>query len=86
MGPGQRTDHYLRIPAGSLLFFYTDGLIESRGSDIDAGTERLLRLIDTFRDDTPRQIFDAVIDEVADGAHDDDTVAFAVRIPTEAAR
>lgn len=44
------------------------------------------RLLDTVRDSTPRQIVDAVIDKLADGAHDDDTVAFAVRIRTEAAR
>ncbi|MCO7192637.1 hypothetical protein [Pseudonocardia sp. McavD-2-B] len=44
------------------------------------------RILDTVRENTPRQIVDAVIDELADGAHDDDTVAFAVRIRTETAR
>ena len=29
------------LPAGGLLLLYTDGLVERRGEDIDAGLERL---------------------------------------------
>ncbi|MCW5253175.1 SpoIIE family protein phosphatase [Streptomyces sp. SHP 1-2] len=33
------------VPEGSLLAFYTDGLVESRSRDLDAGTEELRRIL-----------------------------------------
>ena len=79
--PGERADHRVDIPAGSLLFFYTDGLIERRDSDIDAGIERLVRLLDAVRDREPEDVVDTVVDTLAPDGHDDDVVAFAIRVP-----
>ncbi|WP_432513828.1 PP2C family protein-serine/threonine phosphatase [Kineococcus sp. SYSU DK001] len=41
VGAGRRTDHVVDVPAGSTLLLYTDGLVERRDDDLDAGTERL---------------------------------------------
>ncbi|MBP2369689.1 GAF domain-containing SpoIIE family protein phosphatase [Pseudonocardia parietis] len=79
-GPGERVDHRREIPPGSVLFLYTDGLVERRDSDIDAGTGRLLRLLESVHDHTPQDIVDTVVDTLARDARDD-VVAFAVRIP-----
>ena len=37
----KRTGERVDVPAGSVLVFYTDGLVERRGQDIEAGLERL---------------------------------------------
>lgn len=79
-GPGERADHRREIAPGSVLFLYTDGLIERRDSDLDAGTERLLRLLESIHDQPPRGIVDTVVDTLVPDAQDD-VVAFAIRIP-----
>ncbi|ANY08203.1 PP2C family protein-serine/threonine phosphatase [Pseudonocardia sp. HH130630-07] len=78
---GQRTDHHLTLQGGSTVFFYTDGLVERRDSDLDAGTQRLIDTLAPLSDQTPQQIVDTVIAQLVTTAPDDDVVAFAVRIP-----
>ena len=48
-----RRDHHHDLEPGSTLFLYTDGLVERRGSDLDEGTDRLLRLLTENRDLRP---------------------------------
>src|SRR5690242_8723871 len=43
--PGPRGDHHRLLEPGSMLFLYTDGLVERRDADIDEGIERLCRLL-----------------------------------------
>jgi PAS domain S-box-containing protein len=54
----------VELPEGSILAFYTDGLVESRDHDIDVGLERL-RLALTRRasslDETCDSVFEAVL-------------------------
>jgi PAS domain S-box-containing protein len=59
--------------SGDTLVLYTDGLIEWRGEDIDAGVRRLCETLARHSTENPRQIADAVLDElgVSGGAHDD---------------
>jgi serine phosphatase RsbU (regulator of sigma subunit) len=59
--------------AGDTLVLYTDGLIERRDEDIDAGLGRLCETLMRHSAETPRQIADALLEElgVASGAHDD---------------
>lgn len=79
-GPGERADHRRGLPPGSLLFLYTDGLVERRDSDLDAGTARLVDLLLAVHDREPQEIVDVAVDEIAPGAPDD-VVALAIRIP-----
>ncbi|NAZ82469.1 SpoIIE family protein phosphatase [Kineococcus sp. R8] len=37
----RRSDHVVDLPEGAVLLLYTDGLVELRGSDLDAGIDRL---------------------------------------------
>lgn len=37
----RRTSERVNVPPGSVLVFYTDGLVERRGQDMEAGLERL---------------------------------------------
>ncbi|MEU8122145.1 SpoIIE family protein phosphatase [Spirillospora sp. NPDC049024] len=54
----------IEVPEGSILAFYTDGLVESRGHDIDVGLDRLrLALADRLPslDATCANVFKAVL-------------------------
>jgi GAF domain-containing protein len=75
-----RHDHRHDLAPGSTLFLYTDGLVERRGSDLDEGTERLLRLLTDNRDLPPPELVDRAVDTLAPDSPDD-VVAFAVRFP-----
>jgi PAS domain S-box-containing protein len=58
---------------GDTLVLYTNGLIERRGEDFDMGLSRLREILARHCVKSPRQMADAVLDElgVAGGAHDD---------------
>lgn len=73
-----RTDHHCRIEPGALLFLYTDGLVERRSSDLDAGIATLRQLLLGLRDRPLDEIVNTVVDTLAPNAPDD-VVAFAVR-------
>ncbi|WP_329025241.1 SpoIIE family protein phosphatase [Streptomyces sp. NBC_00690] len=69
------------LPEGSLLALYTDGLIEARSHDVDAGRATLLRVLDCPEDSTPS------LDDLCDDAFaallpdrpDDDSVLLIAR-------
>jgi serine phosphatase RsbU (regulator of sigma subunit) len=63
------------------LVLYTDGLIERRGEDIDAGLDRLARSLSAHRALTPAQLADALlIDLVAAAGPTDDTALVVIRL------
>ena len=76
---GAREHHVPRPQAGlayapgDTLVMYTDGLIERRDEDIDAGLDRLSTALAQDRALAPDQLADALLDrlDVADGAPDD---------------
>ena len=76
-----RRDHHHDLEPGSTLFLYTDGLVERRGSDLDEGTDRLLRLLTANRDLAPSELVELAVDTLAPDSPDD-VVAFAVHFPT----
>lgn len=43
--PGPRRTYSVDVPPGAALCFYTDGLVERRGEDIDAGIERFREMV-----------------------------------------
>jgi serine phosphatase RsbU (regulator of sigma subunit) len=73
-----RRDHHHELDPGSTLFLYTDGLVERRGSDLDEGTDRLLRLLTENRDLPPPQLVDLAVGTLAPDSPDD-VVAFAIQ-------
>jgi GAF domain-containing protein len=74
-----RRDQCVELQPGSTLFLYSDGLVEKRGSDIDAGTEQLVGLLDAHRDASPQDIVDTAVDALGIESPDD-VVAFAIRL------
>ncbi|WP_055587435.1 PP2C family protein-serine/threonine phosphatase [Streptacidiphilus griseoplanus] len=67
---------------GSTLVMYTDGLIERRGEDIDAGLERLARSLARHRALAPEALADALLADLRTSAEQtlDDTALVAVRL------
>jgi PAS domain S-box-containing protein len=64
----------MELPEGSVIALYTDGLIESRGSDLDVGQNRLRRALS--RTGVPLEELCAdVVDTMATRGHSDDDVA-----------
>jgi serine phosphatase RsbU (regulator of sigma subunit) len=76
--PRPRTDARIAVPAGSLLFLHTDGLVERRGEDLDVGTARLVERLDQLREEDAATLPERVVAELSPG--EDDVVALAVRV------
>ncbi|HYO36404.1 MAG TPA: SpoIIE family protein phosphatase [Geodermatophilus sp.] len=69
----------LELPVGTTLIGYTDGLVETPGSDLDEGIEALVaRLAATPVGATPRDLCDAAVSGTLDGR--DDVALIAVRL------
>ncbi|MFF2507459.1 SpoIIE family protein phosphatase [Streptomyces sp. NPDC058067] len=67
----------LRLPPGTRLVLYTDGLVEDRDRDIDVGRDALRRSLLDGTDRTPEETCQAVIDATLP-AHPSDDVALLV--------
>ena len=66
-------------PIGTTVLLYTDGLIETRGGDIDSDVQRLLDLVVTHRPaDGPQALVDRVLSSRA--ALTDDVALLAVQV------
>ncbi|BFV55373.1 hypothetical protein KCMC57_up04770 [Kitasatospora sp. CMC57] len=84
---GARPEHQARPEAvtrfteGDTLALYTDGLIERRREDIDAGLDRLARALAGHRSETPDALADAVLTELLPpGGATDDTALVVIRL------
>ncbi|PWW22236.1 PAS domain S-box-containing protein [Geodermatophilus normandii] len=74
----ERTTRTLELPPGSIVLAYTDGLVESPGSDLDQGIAALVqRLAATPAGASPRDLCDAAVSGTLDGR--DDVALIAVR-------
>ncbi|MEU9160450.1 SpoIIE family protein phosphatase [Streptomyces sp. NPDC048424] len=79
---GPRTSHSLRLPPGSTLLLYTDGLIETRHEDIEQNIERLAHHLAETPPTTPLDtMLRTLHDTIATPQAEDDTVLLAVRLP-----
>jgi GAF domain-containing protein len=77
VGMGRADSLDLHLPGGSTLLLYTDGLVERRGTDLRASTDRLLRLAATTAEDDLELWLDRLLLEHADAS--DDTTVLAIR-------
>jgi serine phosphatase RsbU (regulator of sigma subunit) len=75
----------IQLPEGSLLIFYTDGLIESRRRDLDAGMQALRGVLDGLhrqgKDSAPAldSVCDRLVASLVPEQAEDDTALLAVR-------
>ncbi|MFE4257268.1 SpoIIE family protein phosphatase [Streptomyces sp. NPDC056883] len=81
--PSPRTCSSRSLGPGSTLLLYTDGLVEERGEDIEASIGLLAHLLATAPPGIPLPaLLQSLLDTVGPREAEDDTVLFAVRIPT----
>ncbi|GHF86102.1 PP2C family protein-serine/threonine phosphatase [Streptomyces thermodiastaticus] len=74
-----RPDHTHPLPPASTLLLFTDGLIERRGEDIDAGLEKLAARAAPLATAPLEQLCDALMPRQQ--TYDDDVVLLALRVP-----
>ena len=74
----ERTDHTLILEQGDQLLLYTDGLVETRGGDIDTDLERLRRHLLQHRPGDPQALLDLLLAYSPDQG--DDVALLAVRV------
>jgi PAS domain S-box-containing protein len=75
-----RTESVVTLDRGSTVLLYTDGLIERRDSDLDAGLDRLRKHLAELADLPLQQLCDELIRRLVDGKPDDDVALVAVRL------
>ncbi|NJC69616.1 SpoIIE family protein phosphatase [Planosporangium thailandense] len=76
-GPVTLSEEQVVLPQGAILALYTDGLVERRGSDLDAGIDKLtaqLTRITAPLAEVPHALVDALL---PDGPNDDIAVLLA---------
>ncbi|MEU9166312.1 SpoIIE family protein phosphatase [Streptomyces sp. NPDC048420] len=77
-GSGGYESRHCPLPPGSLLLAYTDGLVERRGQDIDAGLDALTAMPIASGHPLP-DILTTVIDRLAPANSEDDVTLLAAR-------
>ncbi len=82
--PTSFDDAEVRLPPGSSLVFYTDGLVERRGESIDTGIDRLAAVVGSS-DEPVHQLIDIILDELELDEHPDDRAILVVRFGRPAA-
>lgn len=76
----QHTSTVYHYTPGDVLVVCSDGLIERRGEDIDAGFERLARHVARFQEQTVQDIADELIAELLPETPADDVVLVVKRL------
>ncbi len=76
-----------RLPAGSLLVMYSDGLIERRREPLDAGIERLVNSVEAHWALPLELLADAIVrDAFAGATREDDVALVLLRTPVVSSR
>lgn len=72
---GQRRSRTIDLPAGTLVSWYTDGLIERRGESLDVGLERLRSAVTPV---APESLCARLMDQLVGDSRPEDDVALLV--------
>jgi len=81
VGGAAFTAHELTIEPGQALVLYTDGLVEHRGRDLEAGMTELCALLGPLDGDLEAAC-DALLDALRPpGGYDDDVALLVIRVP-----
>jgi len=75
-----RSDHVTRVPPGAVLLLYTDGLVERRGEDVDAGVARLAAALGRRAGQDPAGVVAGVLADLLTEEAEDDVAVLAVRV------
>ena len=67
------------LDRGSTVLFYTDGLVERRGQNLDEGLARLRDALEELGDRSLEELCDAVLDRLLPERREDDVALVAVR-------
>ncbi|WP_345044253.1 SpoIIE family protein phosphatase [Streptomyces sannanensis] len=79
LGGGPFETAELRLPEGSGLVLFTDGLVRDRGRDIDTGLDLLRAALAGRADGTPEELCQAVVDTVLPARPSDDIALLVAR-------
>ncbi|GAB3196680.1 hypothetical protein GCM10027261_20030 [Geodermatophilus arenarius] len=75
-----RTDHDCELPVGSTVLLYTDGLVERRDRDLDAGTAALTAALGEFGHLPLEELCDRLLGRMVLPGAEDDVALLAVRV------
>ena len=75
VGGGKRSVLEVGLFPGDTLLLYTDGLVERRAEDSDAGTARLVAALTAYRSDDLEDWLNRVVETTRDPTRDDDVAA-----------
>ena len=75
-----RTENVVTLDRGTTVLLCTDGLIERRDADLDAGLQRLRTSLSELAGLPLQQLCDELIDRLVDGKPEDDVALVAVRL------
>jgi PAS domain S-box-containing protein len=78
-----RRDFVAALPAGSTVFLYTDGLVERRDRDLDAGTAELVAVLAEYAALPLAELCDRVLDRLFLPDAEDDVALLAVRLHSQ---
>ena len=76
----RRRESVVSLERGSTVLLYTDGLIERRDADLDAGLVRLRDTLLELADRPLEEMLDEVIERLVHGRPEDDVAVVAVRL------
>ncbi|MCW2583032.1 MAG: putative sensor protein, partial [Klenkia sp.] len=76
----RRREHEVLLESGSTVLLLTDGLVERRSEDLDAGLERLRTLVRTLADRPLTELCDELVEQLVHGRPEDDVALVAVRL------
>jgi PAS domain S-box-containing protein len=76
----RRTESIENLSPGSTVLLYTDGLVERRDQDLDAGTARLRAAAEDLAGEPLDAFCDGLLDRLVDARPDDDIALVALRL------
>ncbi|WP_448613811.1 SpoIIE family protein phosphatase [Modestobacter sp. URMC 112] len=75
-----RAESTVTLERGTTVVLYTDGLIERRDADLDAGLDRLRTHLAELAERPLQELCDELLERLVDGRPDDDVALVAVRL------